>query len=53
MPGVAALAEGAWYMPGKDGVDRGGSFNVLTTQRNTPLSKGNPMHTNLVEIARA
>ena len=52
MPGVAALAEGAWYMPGKDGVDRGGSFNVLTTWRNTPLSKGNPMHTNLVEIAR-
>ena len=53
MPGVAALAEGAWYTPGKDGVDRGGSFNVLTTQRNTPLSKGNPMHTNLVEIAKA
>lgn len=53
MPGVAALGEGAWYSPNKDGIDHGGSFNVLTTHRNTPLSKGNPMHTNLVQIAKA
>ncbi|WP_263078190.1 molybdopterin-dependent oxidoreductase [Endozoicomonas sp. Mp262] len=53
MPGVVALAEGAWYTPGRDGVDRGGCVNVLTTQRNTPLSKGNPMYTNLVELAPA
>ena len=38
MPGVTALAEGAWYMPGKDGVDRGGSFNVLTSCSTAALS---------------
>ncbi|MET4693939.1 DMSO/selenate family reductase complex A subunit [Endozoicomonas lisbonensis] len=52
MPGVMALGEGAWYKPDRKGVDHGGSFNVLTTQRPTPLSKGNPQHTNLVEIAK-
>ena len=52
MPGVMALGEGAWYKPGKDGVDFGGAINTLTTQRPTPLSKGNPQHTNLVQIAK-
>ncbi len=53
MPGVVALGEGAWYKPRKDGVDTGGSINMLTSQRPTPLSKGNPQHTNLVQIAKA
>ena len=52
MPGVMALGEGAWYKPSKDGVDFGGAINTLTTQRPTPLSKGNPQHTNLVQIAK-
>ncbi len=50
MPGVTAMGEGAWYMPDGKRVDHNGSFNVLTTQRPSPLSKGNPQHTNLVEI---
>ena len=52
MPGVMALGEGAWYQPNRRGVDQGGCFNMLTSQRPTPLSKGNPQHTNLVEIAK-
>lgn len=50
MPGVVALSEGAWYQPNKQGVDTQGSFNVLATQAPSPLAKGNPSHTNLVEI---
>lgn len=52
MPGVTAMGEGAWYMPDGNKVDHNGSFNVLTTQRPSPLSKGNPQHTNLVQIER-
>jgi anaerobic dimethyl sulfoxide reductase subunit A len=50
IPGVVAVAQGAWYNPTDDGVDIGGSINVLTTSRPTPLAKGNPQHTNLVEV---
>lgn len=50
LPGVVALGEGGWYSPGKDKVDKGGCINVLTTQRPSPLAKGNPQHTNLVEV---
>ena len=53
MPGVAAVAQGAWYRPESDGTDAGGNINVLTSQRPTPLAKGNPQHTNLVEIQKA
>lgn len=52
MPGVAALAQGAWYDPDETGVDRAGSINVLTSWNATPLAHGNPQHTNLVEIKR-
>lgn len=52
MPGVAAMGEGAWYQPDSTGVDRGGCINTLTSQRPSPLAKGNPQHTNLVQIAR-
>ena len=52
MPGVMALGEGAWYKPDRKGVDHGGAINTLTSQRATPLSKGNPQHTNLVDIAK-
>ncbi|MDR3170444.1 MAG: molybdopterin-dependent oxidoreductase [Treponema sp.] len=56
-PGVVAMAQGAWYTPEsvaagdtKDAVCIRGSINVLTSQRPTPLARGNPQHTNLVEV---
>ena len=52
MPGVVAMGEGAWYTPDGQKIDQNGSFNVLTTQRPSPLSKGNPQHTNLVQVER-
>lgn len=53
MPGVVALGEGAWYAPDAKGVDQAGCINVLTTQRPSPLAKGNPSHTNLVQVVKA
>ncbi len=53
MEGVTALSQGAWYKPDRDGVDRAGSVNVLTSLRPTPYAKGNPQHTNLVEVRKA
>ncbi len=53
MEGVTALSQGAWYKPDKDGTDRAGSINVLTSLRPTAYAKGNPQHTNLVEVKKA
>lgn len=53
MAGVTALSQGAWYRPDKDGTDLGGSINVLTSQKPTPYARGNPQHTNLVEVKKA
>lgn len=53
MAGVAALSQGAWYHPDRDGTDRAGSVNVLTSLKPTPYARGNPQHTNLVEVKRA
>jgi len=55
MPGVTAMGQGAWHnanMAG-DRIDYGSCMNTLTTQRPSPLAKGNPQHTNLVEIKKA
>lgn len=52
LPGVVALGEGAWYSPDAQGIDQSGSINVLTTQRPSPLAKGNPSHTNLVQVEK-
>lgn len=52
MPGVAALSQGAWYRPDADGTDRGGCINTLTSLRPTPYARGNPQHTNLVEVSK-
>lgn len=53
VPGVCTLPQGAWYTPDKDGVDVRGCINTLTTWTPNPLSKGNPQHTNLVQIEKA
>lgn len=55
LPGVSAMGQGAWHdadMAG-DKIDHGACVNTLTTQRPSPLAKGNPQHTNLVEIEKA
>jgi anaerobic selenocysteine-containing dehydrogenase len=52
MPGVLSLPQGAWHCEGPDGVDENGSINILTSQRPSPVAKGNPQHTNLVEIEK-
>jgi len=53
MPGVVCIPQGAWYKPDSRGVDVRGCINVLSTLRPTPLAKGNPQHSNLVEVRPA
>ncbi|MCF1431834.1 MAG: molybdopterin-dependent oxidoreductase [Shewanella sp.] len=56
-PGVVAMGQGRWYKPGTDKdhkgrpVDINGALNVLTKYHPTPIVKGNPQHTNRVQIA--
>lgn len=52
IPGVTAIAQGAWYKADTNGNDVNASINILTTQEPTPLAKGNPQHTNLVEVRK-
>ena len=52
IPGVVAMPQGAWYSPDAGGVDVGGCINTLTSYHPSPLAKGNPQHTNLVQVAR-
>ena len=52
-PGVVSLPQGAWYAPDSRGVDQGGCANTLTVYRPSPLAKGNPQHTNLVQVEKA
>jgi anaerobic dimethyl sulfoxide reductase subunit A len=52
MPGVLSLPQGAWYAPDENGTDKGGCINTLTSQRPSPLAKGNPQHTNLVQVEK-
>ena len=52
MPGVTALAQGAWYTPDRNGMDIAGSINTLTSLRPTPYARGNPQHTNLVQVQK-
>ena len=53
MPGVVAMQTGAWVQFDENGIDRGGSLNVLNSTRITPVAKGNAHHTMLVEVAKA
>ncbi|MFS2225823.1 selenate/tellurate reductase subunit YnfE [Pantoea sp. B65] len=54
MPGVVAMGQGAWHQADMNGdrIDHGACVNTLTTQRPSPLAKGNPQHTNLVEMEK-
>jgi anaerobic dimethyl sulfoxide reductase subunit A len=53
MPGVVAIPQGAWWDPDERGIDRGGSVNVLSSERWTPLAFGNAQHTIMVEVEKA
>lgn len=53
MPGVVDIPQGAWYNPDSEGTDIGGNVNTLTSERWTPLAKGNAQHTIMVEIEKA
>lgn len=53
IPGVVSLPQGAWHTPNEKGEDTNGCINVLTKLHPTALAKGNPHHTNLVEVTRA
>jgi len=52
MPGVLSLPQGTWYTPDENGLDKNGCVNILTSQRPSPLAKGNPQHTNLVQVEK-
>jgi anaerobic dimethyl sulfoxide reductase subunit A len=51
MPGVVAIAQGAWYRPDEAGADRGGSSNVLTKDDYSP-GGGWPTNTSLVQVQK-
>lgn len=51
-PGVVSLPQGAWYQPNHNKVDIGGNVNTLTKYHPSPLAKGNPAHTALVEVEK-
>ncbi|MDF2474083.1 MAG: dmsA [Anaerocolumna sp.] len=50
--GVVAIPQGGWFLANKEGTDIGKSINVLTSQKPTPLAKGNSQHSVLVEIEK-
>ncbi|HGN0868503.1 TPA: DMSO/selenate family reductase complex A subunit [Providencia alcalifaciens] len=53
LPGVIAVPQGAWRTLNTEGLDVGGCINTLTSHVPSPLAKGTPQHTNLVEVKRA
>jgi anaerobic dimethyl sulfoxide reductase subunit A len=53
MPLVVDIPQGAWWTPDEAGIDRGGSVNVLTSEKLTPFAKGNAQHTTMVQIEKA
>ncbi|MBN2550631.1 MAG: molybdopterin-dependent oxidoreductase [Anaerolineales bacterium] len=53
LPGVVDIPQGAWWAPDENGVDRGGSVNILTSERWTPLAFGTAQHTFMVEVKKA
>ena len=51
MPGVVDIAEGAWYTPDKDGIDRGGCANVLSRDTFSPAGAFTS-NTGLVQVRK-
>ena len=52
IPGLVALPQGCWYNPDPvTKIDKGACINTLTGSMPSPISKGSPMHTNLVEVS--
>ncbi len=51
MPGVVSLPQGAWYKPDEDGIDHGGSANVLTSSLASPAGAF-ASHTALVQVEK-
>lgn len=52
MPGVASMEQGIWFKLDAKGRETEGCVNALTSLRPSPLAKGNPQHTNLVQIEK-
>jgi anaerobic dimethyl sulfoxide reductase subunit A len=52
LPGVVNIPQGAWWTPDKEGVDRRGSVNVLTSERWTPFAFGTAQHTIMVQVQK-
>lgn len=53
LPGVVDIPQGAWWQPDENGLDRGGSVNVLTSARWTPYAFGTAQQTMLVQVEKA
>ena len=53
LPGVVDIPQGAWWQPDENGVDRGGSVNVLTSSRWTPYAFGTAQQTMQVQVEKA
>lgn len=53
LPGVVDLPQGGWWTPDKNGIDRRGCINVLTSEKWTPLAFGNAQHTIMVQVEKA
>ena len=49
-PGVVSVPQGAWYAPDETGTDTGANPNTIMKYHPSPLAKGNPGHTALVDI---
>ncbi len=52
MPGVVDIPQGAWWSPDEKGVDQSGSTNVLTSERWTPWTFSNALHSIMVQIEK-
>ncbi|HEX7662347.1 MAG TPA: DMSO/selenate family reductase complex A subunit [Pseudonocardiaceae bacterium] len=51
-PGVVSVPQGAWYHPDAQGIDQGACVNTIMKYHPSPLAKGNPGHTALVDVAK-
>ena len=54
IPGVVSIPEGSWHDADMDGdrIDHGGCINTLLMPHATPLAKGNPSHSIIVQVAK-